>query len=109
MAGQIPRRVGLFVTCLVDMIRPSVGFATAKLLEDAGCIVEVPRQSCCGQPAFNSGDRATAQAIARQVITAFAPYDFVVAPSGSCLDSSSLPTCRPDRLDLRSTTRVAST
>jgi L-lactate dehydrogenase complex protein LldE len=79
-----PRRVGLFVTCLVDMIRPSIGFAAAKLLEDAGCSVEVPRQSCCGQPAFNSGDRATAQAIARQVIAAFAPCDYVVAPSGSC-------------------------
>jgi L-lactate dehydrogenase complex protein LldE len=84
MAGPTPMRVGLFVTCLVDMIRPSIGFATAKLLEDAGCIVEVPRQSCCGQPAFNSGDRATVQAIARQVITAFAPCDYVVAPSGSC-------------------------
>jgi len=78
------KRVGLFVTCLVDMIRPSVGFAAAKLLEDAGCIVEVPRQSCCGQPAFNSGDRATTRAIAEQVIDAFAPYDYVVAPSGSC-------------------------
>ena len=77
-------RVGLFVTCLVDMIRPSVAFAAVKLLEDAGCIVEVPRQSCCGQPAFNSGDRATARAIAEQVIEAFAPYDYVVAPSGSC-------------------------
>jgi len=81
--GQ-PKRVGLFVTCLVDMIRPSVGFAAVKLLEDAGCTVEVPRQSCCGQPAFNSGDRATARAIAEQVIEAFAPYDYVVAPSGSC-------------------------
>jgi L-lactate dehydrogenase complex protein LldE len=80
----VPRRVGLFVTCLVDLIRPSVGFATVKLLEDAGCIVDVPRQSCCGQPAFNSGDRATAQDIARQVINSFAPYDYVVAPSGSC-------------------------
>ena len=78
------KRVGLFVTCLVDLIRPSVGFATAKLLQDAGCIVEVPPQSCCGQPAFNSGDRATAREIARQVIEAFAPYDYVVAPSGSC-------------------------
>ncbi|HEY1541039.1 MAG TPA: (Fe-S)-binding protein [Xanthobacteraceae bacterium] len=78
------KRVGLFVTCLVDMIRPSIGFATAKLLEDAGCIVEVPRQSCCGQPAFNSGDRATTRAIAEQVIDAFASYDYVVAPSGSC-------------------------
>src|SRR5215510_3864291 len=84
MAEAMARRVGLFVTCLVDLIRPSVGFATAKLLQDAGCIVEVPPQSCCGQPAFNSGNRATAREIARQVIEAFAPYDYVVAPSGSC-------------------------
>jgi L-lactate dehydrogenase complex protein LldE len=76
--------VGLFVTCLVDLIRPSVGFAAVKLLEDAGCSVEVPSQSCCGQPAYNSGDRATTRAIAEQVIEAFAPYDYVVAPSGSC-------------------------
>src|SRR3954464_13432802 len=78
------KRVGLFVTCLVDLIRPSVGFAAVKLLEDAGCTVAVPRQSCCGQPAFNSGDRRSARAIAEQVIEAFAPYDYVVAPSGSC-------------------------
>jgi L-lactate dehydrogenase complex protein LldE len=84
MAGPMARRVGLFVTCLVDLIRPSVGFATAKLLHDAGCSVEVPPQSCCGQPAFNSGDRATAIEIAQQVIEAFSPYDYVVAPSGSC-------------------------
>jgi L-lactate dehydrogenase complex protein LldE len=77
-------RVGLFVTCLVDLMRPSIGFAAVKLLEDAGCLVEVPRQSCCGQPAFNSGDRATTREIAEQVIDAFAPYDYVVAPSGSC-------------------------
>tara|TARA_R110002020_G_scaffold50844_12_gene144010 strand:- start:4209 stop:5003 length:795 start_codon:yes stop_codon:yes gene_type:complete len=80
-----PIRVGLFVTCLVDLFRPTVGFATVKLLEDAGCVVEVPdAQTCCGQPAFNSGDRATAAAIARQVIAAFEDYDYVVAPSGSC-------------------------
>ncbi|MFI5010970.1 MAG: (Fe-S)-binding protein [Hyphomicrobiales bacterium] len=77
-------RVGLFVTCLVDLIRPSVGFAAVKLLEDAGCSVEVPRQTCCGQPAFNSGDRATARAIAGQIIAAFKGFDYVVAPSGSC-------------------------
>jgi L-lactate dehydrogenase complex protein LldE len=77
-------RVGLFVTCLVDLIRPSVGFAAVKLLEDAGCTVDVPLQSCCGQPAFNSGDRNGTRAIAEQVIEAFAPYDYVVAPSGSC-------------------------
>ncbi len=78
-------RVALFVTCLVDLFRPSVGFASVKLLRDAGCRVEVPEaQTCCGQPAWNSGDRASAQAIARQVIAAFEGYDHVVAPSGSC-------------------------
>jgi L-lactate dehydrogenase complex protein LldE len=77
-------RVGLFVTCLVDLIRPSVGFAAVKLLENAGCAVEVPTQTCCGQPAFNSGDRATTRAIAETVIAAFEGYDYVVAPSGSC-------------------------
>jgi L-lactate dehydrogenase complex protein LldE len=78
-------RVGLFVTCLVDLFRPSVGFAAVKLLEDAGCRVEVPEaQTCCGQPAFNSGDKADAAAIARNVIAAFKGFDFVVAPSGSC-------------------------
>lgn len=78
-------RVALFVTCLVDMFRPSVGFATVKLLEEAGCTVEVPEaQTCCGQPAWNSGDRETAKALARQVIEAFEGYDHVVAPSGSC-------------------------
>ena len=78
-------QVGLFVTCLVDLFRPSVGFAALKLLEDAGCAVEVPEvQTCCGQPAYNSGDSADARTIARQVIAAFEPYDYVVAPSGSC-------------------------
>jgi L-lactate dehydrogenase complex protein LldE len=80
-----PPRVALFVTCLVDLFRPAVGFAAVKLLEDAGCIVEVPHsQTCCGQPAYNSGDRADAKAIARQVIAAFANFDHVVVPSGSC-------------------------
>jgi L-lactate dehydrogenase complex protein LldE len=78
-------RVGLFVTCLVDLFRPNVGFATAKLLEKAGCRVEVPQmQTCCGQPAYNNGDVAHTEQIARQVITAFQDYDYVVAPSGSC-------------------------
>ncbi len=78
-------RVGLFVTCLVDLFRPSVGFAAVKLLEQAGCSVSVPRlQTCCGQPAHNSGDRKDTRALARQVIDAFEPYDYVVAPSGSC-------------------------
>lgn len=78
-------RVGLFVTCLVDLQRPSVGFAAVKLLELAGCQVEVPEsQTCCGQPAFNSGDYPTTAAMARQTIAALEEYDYVVAPSGSC-------------------------
>jgi L-lactate dehydrogenase complex protein LldE len=78
-------RVGLFVTCLVDLYRPSVGFAAIRLLEQAGCQVEVPRaQTCCGQPAYNSGDRATARDLAAGILDAFGGYDYVVAPSGSC-------------------------
>ena len=78
-------RVGLFVTCLVDLIRPSIGFAAVKLLEGAGCSVDVPAgQTCCGQPAYNSGDKRDAVELARQTILAFAGYDYVVVPSGSC-------------------------
>ncbi len=78
------QRVGLYATCLVDLMRPSVGFAAVKLLEDAGLRVEVPSQTCCGQPVFNSGDRATSRALALNVIEAFEGYDAVVVPSGSC-------------------------
>lgn len=77
-------RVGLFVTCLVDLMRPSVGFAAVKLLEDAGCIVEAPVQTCCGQPAYNSGDRGTTRDLAMRLIETFQGFDYVVAPSGSC-------------------------
>ncbi|MTI09087.1 (Fe-S)-binding protein [Curvivirga aplysinae] len=78
-------KVGLFVTCLVDVMRPNVGFAAVKLLEDAGCQVAVPEsQTCCGQPAFNSGDNADTAKIAKGVIEAFEGFDYVVAPSGSC-------------------------
>ncbi|HUF86150.1 MAG TPA: (Fe-S)-binding protein, partial [Thermohalobaculum sp.] len=77
-------RVALLVTCLVDLMRPSVGFAAVKLLEEAGCTVEVPPQTCCGQPNYNSGDRAGARTLARRMIEAMAGYDHVVVPSGSC-------------------------
>jgi L-lactate dehydrogenase complex protein LldE len=77
-------RVALFATCLVDIVRPSVGFAAATLLERAGCVVDVPVQTCCGQPAFNSGDRRTSRDLALQMIEAFEGYDYVVVPSGSC-------------------------
>ncbi|MGA9603940.1 MAG: (Fe-S)-binding protein [Methyloceanibacter sp.] len=77
--------VGLFVTCLVDLFRPSVGFAAIKLLEAGGARVEVPlTQTCCGQPAYNSGDRANAVLLARRVVDTFESFDYVVAPSGSC-------------------------
>ena len=78
-------RVGLFVTCLVDFVRPSVGFAAVRLLEDAGCAVVVPAgQTCCGQPAWNAGDRRTARDLGLAVLDAFADVEHVVAPSGSC-------------------------
>ena len=79
-------RVGLFVTCLIDLYRPNVGFAAVKLLEEAGYSVEVPEaQTCCGQPAFNNGDFGSSRAIAKQVIEAFADYDYIVGASGSCI------------------------
>lgn len=85
MSENTNPKVGLFVTCLVDLFRPNVGFSAVELLEAAGCDVDVPRaQTCCGQPAYNSGDKADTKEIAKQVLDAFADYDFVVAPSGSC-------------------------
>jgi L-lactate dehydrogenase complex protein LldE len=78
-------RVGLFVTCLVDLMRPSIGFAAIELLEAGGAVVVVPPgQTCCGQPAYNSGDRADARALAAKVIAEFEGCDYLVAPSGSC-------------------------
>ena len=72
------------MTCLADLFRPEIGFAAVRLLELAGCEVSVPAQSCCGQPAYNAGDRKDAIALARNVIAAFEPYDYVIVPSGSC-------------------------
>jgi len=78
-------RVGLFVTCLVDLMRPSIGFAALRLLEAAGCEVVVPpTQTCCGQPGYNSGDRSAAKALARKVLQEFDGCDYIVVPSGSC-------------------------
>jgi L-lactate dehydrogenase complex protein LldE len=80
-----PLKVALFVTCLIDLFRPSAGFAAVKLLEEAGCEVTVPpMQTCCGQPGYNSGDRQTAREIARQVIGYFSGFSHIVVPSGSC-------------------------
>jgi L-lactate dehydrogenase complex protein LldE len=78
-------RIGLFVTCLVDLMRPEIGFAAIKLLESAGCQVEVPlTQTCCGQPGFNSGDTDAGRQLARKFLAEFEGYEYVVVPSGSC-------------------------
>ena len=78
-------KVGLFVTCLVDLMRPSIGFASLKLLESAGYEVIVPsNQTCCGQPGYNSGDRKAAQALAKKMLQEFTDCDYIVVPSGSC-------------------------
>jgi len=78
-------RVGLFVTCLVDAVRPEIGFSTLKLIEGAGYEVVVPEaQTCCGQPAYNSGDSRTARELAEKVLREFEGFDYVVLPSGSC-------------------------
>ena len=83
--GRSSPRVFLFVTCLADLFRPSVAFASLHLLQRAGCDVEVPEaQTCCGQPAYNSGDYESTEPLARQVVAMLEPADYVVLPSGSC-------------------------
>jgi L-lactate dehydrogenase complex protein LldE len=78
-------RVGLFVTCLIDTMRPEIGFSTIKLLEQAGYEVVVPpAQTCCGQPAYNSGERPLARDLAEKTLREFEQFDYVVVPSGSC-------------------------
>jgi L-lactate dehydrogenase complex protein LldE len=85
--GGYAMRVALFVTCLVDLMRPRIGFAAIRLLEAAGCEVAVPEtQTCCGQPAYNAGDREAAAALARKVIAEFEGFEYVVVPSGSCAE-----------------------
>ena len=84
-SSLVAMKVGLFVTCLVDLMRPRIGFAALQLLEAAGCEVVVPSaQTCCGQPGYNSGDRASAVTLARKLVGEFAACDYVVVPSGSC-------------------------
>lgn len=80
-----PLRVSLFVTCLADLFRPSVAFASIRLLEQAGCVVEVPgQQTCCGQPAYNTGDYEASAPLAQRTIAMLEYADYVVLPSGSC-------------------------
>jgi len=78
-------RVSLFVTCLADLFRPSVAFASIKLLEQAVCEVTVPlQQTCCGQPTYNTGDYESTIPLAQQIIELLESADYVVVPSGSC-------------------------
>lgn len=77
-------KVALFATCIVDTLRPEIGFATLKLLQAAGCEVSVPEQSCCGQPNYNNGDEQGARALVRTWLEQFEHYEYVVIPSGSC-------------------------
>jgi L-lactate dehydrogenase complex protein LldE len=79
------RRVSLFVTCLVDQLFPKVGMAMAEVLERVGFQVDFPEdQTCCGQPAFNSGYRAEARTVARHFLDTFENSESIVVPSGSC-------------------------
>jgi L-lactate dehydrogenase complex protein LldE len=78
-------RVSLFVTCLVDQLWPSVGTSTVEVLRRAGCRVDFDeRQTCCGQPAFNSGYRDEARTLARRFVAIFEGAEAIVSPSGSC-------------------------
>ncbi|CAG4886015.1 (Fe-S)-binding protein [Paraburkholderia gardini] len=78
-------RVGLFVTCLIDLMRPEIGFSVIKLIGQAGFEVVVPpAQTCCGQPAYNSGERRIARDLAEKTLREFEQFDYVVVPSGSC-------------------------
>ena len=91
-------KVGLFVTCIVNTMRPEIGFASLKLLEKAGYEVEVPRdQTCCGQPNMNGGDKEGTKAFALQLAKLYEPFDYVVAPSGSC--AGTIRTHYPDLFD----------
>ncbi|MFD0618115.1 (Fe-S)-binding protein [Paenibacillus sp. GCM10027629] len=78
-------KVSLFITCLSDAIYPRVGEAMVRLLARYGVQVEFPKtQTCCGQPAFNSGYWEEARESARTLLAAFEDSDFVISPSGSC-------------------------
>ncbi len=78
-------KIGFFITCLVDLMRPEIGMSAVKLLESAGCTVEVPlQQTCCGQPGFNAGDTEASRELARKFLAEFEHFDYVVVPSGSC-------------------------
>jgi L-lactate dehydrogenase complex protein LldE len=81
----MPKRVSLFVTCIIDQFFPNVGMAMADVLERVGCAVDFPEsQTCCGQPAFNTGYREEARQVARHFLDVFQDAECIVVPSGSC-------------------------
>ncbi len=85
MTNTSPPRVALFVTCIVDQALPEVGVAAVRLLRKAGYEVDFPTsQTCCGQPFFNSGFRDETRRLAQRMIEIFEPFEYVVAPGGSC-------------------------
>ena len=97
-------KIGFFITCLVDLMRPEIAMSAVKLLESAGCSVEVPmQQTCCGQPGFNSGDSEAARELARKFLAEFEHFDHVVVPSGSCggMIRHHYPTLFRDEPDIR--------
>jgi L-lactate dehydrogenase complex protein LldE len=78
--------VALFIPCYIDQIYPQVGMATAELLERCGVTFEFPEaQTCCGQPMANTGCRNEARPLAEKFLQVFSPFEYVVAPSGSCV------------------------
>lgn len=79
-------RVSLFVTCLIDQFFPEVGLSVVRVLRKLGSEVDFPAgQTCCGQPAFNTGYRTEARDLAKRFIQIFEDSEYVVAPSGSCI------------------------
>jgi L-lactate dehydrogenase complex protein LldE len=79
------RRVSLFVTCIIDQLFPEIGMAVVEVLQRVGYVVDFPRQqTCCGQPAFNSGYRKEAATVACSCLRALRNAEYVVVPSGSC-------------------------
>ena len=78
--------VGLFIPCYIDQLYPQVGMATVELLERFGVEIDFPdAQTCCGQPMANTGCTSAAEPLAHRFVEIFAPYEYVVAPSGSCV------------------------
>jgi L-lactate dehydrogenase complex protein LldE len=79
------KTVALFIPCFVDQLMPQVGLDTVKVLKRAGWKPEFPEeQTCCGQPAFNAGFFSESKPCAERFISVFAPYEYIVCPSGSC-------------------------